>query len=162
MNRRLNLRPIAGKKVSTRNKRWFKDVGLGFKTPPEAINGHYVGAHVVYLGSARPNEERRQEMPIHWRCFDPRAYPDRPCRFDEDDPHDHHPSGLPSFHSKISCVPLMFGHLPSDVRFSIRSIRKTTREPSRSRFTCVPRRFGRCCYSWCVFRYHMVLSCERW
>jgi hypothetical protein len=34
---------IGGKKVSTKEKRWYKDVGLGFKTPPEAINGTYIG-----------------------------------------------------------------------------------------------------------------------
>lgn len=30
--------------MSTKEKRWYKDVGLGFKTPPEAINGTYIGA----------------------------------------------------------------------------------------------------------------------
>jgi hypothetical protein len=30
--------------VSTKEKRWYKDVGLGFKTPPEAISGTYIGA----------------------------------------------------------------------------------------------------------------------
>jgi hypothetical protein len=34
---------IGGKKVSTKEKRWYKDVGLGFKTPPEAISGTYIG-----------------------------------------------------------------------------------------------------------------------
>jgi hypothetical protein len=32
-----------GKKVTTKEKRWFKDVGLGFKTPSEAISGTYIG-----------------------------------------------------------------------------------------------------------------------
>jgi hypothetical protein len=36
---------IGGKKVSTKEKRWYKDVGLGFKTPPEAINGTYIGVY---------------------------------------------------------------------------------------------------------------------
>lgn len=27
----------------TKEKRWFKDVGLGFKTPKEAIEGTYIG-----------------------------------------------------------------------------------------------------------------------
>jgi hypothetical protein len=31
------------KKVATKDKRWFRDVGLGFKTPSEAINGTYIG-----------------------------------------------------------------------------------------------------------------------
>ena len=34
---------IGGKKVSTKEKRWYKDVGLGFKTPSEAIQGTYIG-----------------------------------------------------------------------------------------------------------------------
>jgi small subunit ribosomal protein S11e len=32
-----------GKKVATKTKRWYKEVGLGFKTPAEAINGTYIG-----------------------------------------------------------------------------------------------------------------------
>lgn len=27
----------------TRDRRWYKDVGLGFKTPRAAIDGQYVG-----------------------------------------------------------------------------------------------------------------------
>jgi len=37
-----NAKARVGKKVSTKERRWYKDVGLGFKTPPEAINGTYV------------------------------------------------------------------------------------------------------------------------
>jgi len=37
-----NAKARGGKKVSTKEKRWYKDVGLGFKTPPEAINGTYI------------------------------------------------------------------------------------------------------------------------
>lgn len=29
---------------TTRTKRWYKDAGLGFKTPRAAINGQYIGA----------------------------------------------------------------------------------------------------------------------
>lgn len=28
---------------ATRDRRWYKDVGLGFKTPTAAINGQYIG-----------------------------------------------------------------------------------------------------------------------
>ena len=28
---------------STRGRRWYKDVGLGYKTPNAAINGTYIG-----------------------------------------------------------------------------------------------------------------------
>lgn len=64
IDRKLNLRPIAGKKVSTRNKRWFKDVGLGFKTPPEAVNGHYIGARWLRFGSVISNEEADKKCPF--------------------------------------------------------------------------------------------------
>jgi len=37
-----NAKARGGKKVSTKERRWYKDVGLGFKTPPEAINGTYI------------------------------------------------------------------------------------------------------------------------
>jgi hypothetical protein len=40
---------IGGKKVSTKEKRWYKDVGLGFKTPTEAINGTYIGVCALLL-----------------------------------------------------------------------------------------------------------------
>jgi len=33
-----------GGKIITKQKRWTKDVGMGFKTPLEAINGTYIGA----------------------------------------------------------------------------------------------------------------------
>jgi hypothetical protein len=36
----------AAKKVNSRTKRWYKDVGLGFKTPAEAINGTYIGTYL--------------------------------------------------------------------------------------------------------------------
>ncbi|KAF9651862.1 hypothetical protein BDM02DRAFT_3090370, partial [Thelephora ganbajun] len=45
-----NTKVKAGKKVSTRSKRWFKDVGLGFKTPSEAINGHYIDKKCPFTG----------------------------------------------------------------------------------------------------------------
>lgn len=37
---------LVGKKVATKEKRWYKEVGLGFKTPAEAINGTYIGESV--------------------------------------------------------------------------------------------------------------------
>lgn len=43
-----------GKKVATKDKRWYKDVGLGFKTPSEAINGTYIGTPVQSVEDASP------------------------------------------------------------------------------------------------------------
>jgi small subunit ribosomal protein S11e len=31
------------KKVGKGGRRWYKDIGLGFKTPKEAITGSYIG-----------------------------------------------------------------------------------------------------------------------
>jgi hypothetical protein len=33
----------------TKQKRWYKDVGLGFKTPTEAINGAYIGVSHCFV-----------------------------------------------------------------------------------------------------------------
>ncbi|KAF9976148.1 30S ribosomal protein S11, chloroplastic [Actinomortierella ambigua] len=38
-----------GKKVA-KNQRWYKDVGLGFKTPKEAIEGHYIDKKCPFTG----------------------------------------------------------------------------------------------------------------
>ncbi|KAH8914811.1 40S ribosomal protein S11 [Atractiella rhizophila] len=39
----LNAKVKAGvKKVGTKDRRWYKDVGLGFKTPRTAIEGNYI------------------------------------------------------------------------------------------------------------------------
>ena len=59
---------IGGKKVVTKTKRWYKDVGLGFKTPSEAINGTYIGVlnlHLLY-GCLLNLAHSRQEVPLHW------------------------------------------------------------------------------------------------
>jgi len=36
-----------GKKVATKEKRWYKEIGLGFKMPSEAITGTYIGVQSV-------------------------------------------------------------------------------------------------------------------
>ncbi|KAG6868594.1 hypothetical protein C0993_000620 [Termitomyces sp. T159_Od127] len=46
----LNTKSRAGKKAGTREKRWYKDVGLGFKTPSEAINGTYIDKKCPFTG----------------------------------------------------------------------------------------------------------------
>ncbi|VVT47011.1 40S ribosomal protein uS17 [Magnusiomyces paraingens] len=37
-------------KVSKETKRWYKDVGLGFKTPTEAITGNYIDHKCPFTG----------------------------------------------------------------------------------------------------------------
>ncbi|KAI8058097.1 ribosomal protein S17-domain-containing protein [Syncephalis plumigaleata] len=34
-----------------KNQRWYKDVGLGFKTPKEAIHGHYIDKKCPFTGN---------------------------------------------------------------------------------------------------------------
>ncbi|KAH9919078.1 uncharacterized protein B0H18DRAFT_1029072 [Fomitopsis serialis] len=45
-----NAKARGTKKVSTREKRWYKDVGLGFKTPADAINGTYIDKKCPFTG----------------------------------------------------------------------------------------------------------------
>ncbi|KAJ3734823.1 Metallo-dependent phosphatase-like protein [Lentinula guzmanii] len=45
-----NAKAKVGKKVSTRERRWYKDVGLGFKTPAEAISGTYIDKKCPFTG----------------------------------------------------------------------------------------------------------------
>jgi len=46
----LNAKSRGGKKIATKEKRWYKDVGLGFKTPSEAINGTYIDKKCPFTG----------------------------------------------------------------------------------------------------------------
>lgn len=61
---------VLGKKVVTKAKRWYKDVGLGFKTPSEAIQGTYIGAQqfafLKRLIAKILAWFTRQEVPLHW------------------------------------------------------------------------------------------------
>lgn len=57
----------------TKEKRWYKDVGLGFKTPKEAIEGTYIGT----LSLVVPVLMERQEMSLYWSNLDPWTYSQR-------------------------------------------------------------------------------------
>ena len=57
--------------MATKDKRWYKDVGLGFKTPAEAINGHYIGA-------SRPS------MHANAYCLQQVSVTDKKCPFTGD------------------------------------------------------------------------------
>jgi len=45
------LKSAKSKRVGKGGRRWFKDVGLGFRTPKTAIEGNYIGMrhHLVFL-----------------------------------------------------------------------------------------------------------------
>ncbi|PVF94569.1 putative RPS11B-ribosomal protein S11B [Serendipita vermifera] len=45
-----NAKVRGGKKVGTREKRWYKDIGLGYKTPLEAIEGTYIDKKCPFTG----------------------------------------------------------------------------------------------------------------
>ena len=46
----LNSKALLAKKT-TRGVRYYKDIGLGFKTPKEAIEGHYVDKKCPFTGN---------------------------------------------------------------------------------------------------------------
>ena len=97
---------LGGKKIATKEKRWYKDVGLGFKTPSEAINGTYIGAWSMYVICCLliMNWNFRQKMPFHWRHLNSRSYPyGQGCVYQNESNH-HYPSWLPTLHSKIQYV----------------------------------------------------------
>ena len=70
----------------TKEKRWYKDVGLGFKTPKEAIEGTYIGTFAFTL----PYSFYRQEVSFYWSNLDPRPYPFWHCCIRKDAPYRHH------------------------------------------------------------------------
>ncbi|KAJ1948963.1 40S ribosomal protein S11-B [Linderina macrospora] len=42
---------LNAKSVSKKNNRWYKDIGLGFKTPAEAIEGTYIDKKCPFTGN---------------------------------------------------------------------------------------------------------------
>ncbi|KAJ1668842.1 40S ribosomal protein S11-B [Coemansia sp. RSA 1813] len=42
---------LNAKTVSKKNNRWYKDIGLGFKTPADAINGTYIDKKCPFTGN---------------------------------------------------------------------------------------------------------------
>ncbi|CAG8694379.1 5196_t:CDS:2, partial [Ambispora leptoticha] len=42
--------PKANTKKAKKNLRWYKDIGLGYKTPKEAIEGHYIDKKCPWTG----------------------------------------------------------------------------------------------------------------
>jgi small subunit ribosomal protein S11e len=45
----LNAKRVVAKRGN--NRRWYKDVGLGFKTPKEAIDGNYIDKKCPFTGN---------------------------------------------------------------------------------------------------------------
>ncbi|KAJ2537216.1 40S ribosomal protein S11-B, partial [Coemansia sp. RSA 1933] len=42
---------LNAKTVGKKNNRWYKDIGLGFKTPADAINGTYIDKKCPFTGN---------------------------------------------------------------------------------------------------------------
>ena len=71
-------------------RRWYKDVGLGFRTPKTAIEGHYIGALfcVGVDGNNREVEEFRavgnemlESLCVEGKCRTNKNLPDKKCPF---------------------------------------------------------------------------------
>lgn len=94
------------RRIGKGQRRWYKDVGLGFRTPKTAIEGNYIGMYsevkleketdkMAPLGKLANSESlilNRQEMPLRRRRFNPRPYPHRHRCIDENAPNPDHPS----------------------------------------------------------------------
>ena len=63
------VKAAKSKKVGKGGRRWYKDIGLGFKTPKEAINGSYIGMLLLQdqrdkRGGSRPHAAIRDGICI--------------------------------------------------------------------------------------------------
>ncbi|KAJ7893623.1 hypothetical protein B0H14DRAFT_3427283 [Mycena olivaceomarginata] len=82
-----NAKACGGKKISTKEKRWYKDVGLGFKTPAEAINGSYIDKKCPFTG----------DISIRDRILTGKVVSTMSTKMT----HHYHPEGLPPLHPQI-------------------------------------------------------------
>lgn len=48
-SKRANLERGKNRRIGKGQRRWYKDVGLGFKTPKTAIEGSYIGMRGIRL-----------------------------------------------------------------------------------------------------------------
>ena len=61
--------------AKSKSKRWYKDVGLGFKTPKEAIEGTYIGTYLPPADiQTDPLTKNRQKMSFHRSNLHPWSY----------------------------------------------------------------------------------------
>ena len=85
-------------------RRWFKDVGLGFRTPKTAIEGTYIGTHNTD-GSSDVDQQAdmncRQKMPVHRRSIHTWAYPHWNRRLNQNAPNPRHTPRVPSLHPQV-------------------------------------------------------------
>jgi hypothetical protein len=101
-------------RIGKGGRRWYKDVGLGFRTPKTAIEGTYIGEKcrlTCYSADSDAGIACRQEVPVHRYGLDSWPYPYRNRRLYENAPNPDSPPRIPSLHSQI------------------RQIREATRQP---------------------------------
>jgi Ribosomal_S17 N-terminal len=124
-------------------RRWYKDVGLGFRTPKTAIEGTYIGMRwtpplrldrlfchfaslkytapaVQFVALANHAQLDRQEMSFHRHGLDTWSNPHRQSRLHENAPNPDHPTRIPAFHPQIC------------------KIRETTQQPGGTRLARIP------------------------
>lgn len=125
LNHKRGSKAAKAKRAGKGGRRWYKDVGLGFRTPKNAIEGTYIGMQFHQTG--KPDERQsvhilrearcramkfknqpanaiylyRQEVPFHRHGLYPRPYPDRHRRLDKDAPHSRHPPRIPPLRSQV-------------------------------------------------------------
>jgi Ribosomal_S17 N-terminal len=63
----LNAKATGTKKVSSRTRRWYKDVGLGFKTPRAAIDGNYIGESREFTSGTGAETHTSGMLPLQTR-----------------------------------------------------------------------------------------------
>ena len=132
-------------KVGKGGRRWYKDVGLGFRTPKTAIEGHYIGivslgikfSHKCFKGQGESSgltchPHIRQEMPLHWRSLHPWPDPHRHCRLHQNASYARHPPRVSPLYSQIL------------------EIRETAQELGGACQSCIPCGGWRSGHSWAM------------
>ena len=105
------------KRVGKGGRRWYKDIGLGFKTPKEAITGSYIGTPALKAISLSEScvtadispsaintnmpASNRQEMPLHRPSLDPWQNLDWKSCLNQNAQNPHYPSRIPPLHPQI-------------------------------------------------------------
>jgi len=103
----LNSKSQSGKsKRVGKTRRFYKDVGLGFRTPKTAIEGSYIDKKCPFTGMVSirgeaPVLRSRLNYPL---TLDFRTYPHRPCRFHKNAPYLDYPPRISSLRSQVHAL----------------------------------------------------------
>ena len=100
----LNSKLQSGKsKRVGKTRRFYKDVGLGFRTPKTAIEGSYIDKKCPFTGmvSIRGEAPELHSQPNYPLTLNSRTYPHRPCHLHKNAPYPDYPSRISSLHSQV-------------------------------------------------------------